>query len=54
VHNITQAAAPVVNDITEPVKDVTEQVTNAVPPPVGKAVDDVAGTVQQGTGITLP
>jgi RNA polymerase sigma factor (sigma-70 family) len=47
VNQVTQPLAPVVAPVTDTVQQV-------LPPPVGDAVDDAAGAVEDGTGIKLP
>jgi RNA polymerase sigma factor (sigma-70 family) len=54
-------AAPVtntVNQVTQPLQPVVAPVTDTVqqvlPPPVGDAVEDATGVVEDGTGIKLP
>jgi RNA polymerase sigma factor (sigma-70 family) len=47
-----------VNQVTEPLQPVVQPVTDTVqqvlPPPVGDAVDDAGGAVENGTGLKLP
>jgi RNA polymerase sigma factor (sigma-70 family) len=47
-----------VNQVTEPLQPVIQPVTDTVqqvlPPPVGDAVDDTTGALEDGTGIKLP
>jgi RNA polymerase sigma factor (sigma-70 family) len=58
VNQVTQPAATVVNGVTQSAAPVTDPITNTVhnvlPPPVDDALDDVTGTVEDGTGIKLP
>jgi RNA polymerase sigma factor (sigma-70 family) len=56
--NPVQPATDTVNQTTQPVAPALDPVTDTVhqvlPPPVGDAVDDTVGAVENGTGIQVP